>query len=109
VKHLFLLGSAPELASAELDALFGKKTNRILPNVCTADVSESELKFLSDRLGGTVKILREVSVSAKVDDLPGLAVQVLIDSAVESKSIQFGISLLGVVPKNPQTTQSPRP
>lgn len=104
MKHLFLLGSAPELAAAELSSLLGKTIDRILPNVCTADVSESELKFLSDRLGGTVKILREVSVSARINDLPDLAVQVLIEGAVDSKSIQFGISLLGVLPKNPQTT-----
>lgn len=103
MKHLFLLGSAPELAAAELDAVIGRKTERLFPNLCAADITPAELQFLQSRLGGTVKILREVNSDASQETLPDLSCQVLLESVDDGKSIQFGVSLLGSSQKNPQS------
>lgn len=103
MKHLFLLGSAPKLAAAELDAVLGKTTVSLTQNVYSADVTPEEITLLSRRLGGTVKILKEIPGIMSQDNLPELTTQVLLAEADTTKSLQFGISLLGAVPKNPQS------
>ncbi len=102
MKHLFLFGNAPELALAELEAVLGKKIDQLLPNVSQTDISESDAKLLGARLGGTVKILKELSIEAVLESIPDLFSQVLVKAVEQEKSIQFGVSLLGAIPKNPQ-------
>lgn len=106
MKYLFLLGSAPELAAAELEAVLGKKPLPILPNVFLAELSDLELKSAASKLGGTVKILKEISTNVSSDDLPSHLCQTLLDEALSDKNVQFGVSLLGSLPRNPQSTIS---
>lgn len=102
MKYLFLLGSAPELAAAELEAVLREKPIKVVSNVFRADLSDSEVKTAGDKLGGTVKILKELSTNSDLDHLPSELCQTLLAEASD-KNIQFGVSLLGTLPKNPQS------
>lgn len=89
-KYWFILGRETQISAAEIVAVLNTKKYEIINSILKTESPISNPKHLIKKLGGTIKIAKEMAGQTKEQDIENLIIQEL---KTVSGKINFGISL----------------
>lgn len=89
-KYWFILGRETQISAAEIVAVLNTKKYEIINSILKTESTISNPKDLIKKLGGTIKIAKEMANQTKEQDIENLIIEEL---KTVSGKINFGISL----------------